>query len=85
MKYLISATEVYRVKTVEEVEALHTELKNDNNFILEAFSYKTKHQKSKGENIDEWQLITVKKVFNEEKEPVSEIQVKYSYPGAWNA
>lgn len=84
MKYLISATEVYRVKTVEDVEKLHAELKNDNDFTLEAFSYKTKYQKSKGDIIDEWQLVTVKKVFNEEKEPISEVQVNYSYPGAWN-
>ena len=31
MKYLISETDIYRVATVEEVEALHEELKNNNN------------------------------------------------------
>ena len=54
MKYLISATEVYRVKTVEDVEKLHEELKLDTHFTLASFSYKTRYQKSKGEIIDEW-------------------------------
>lgn len=80
MRYLINATETYRVKTVEEVERLHEELKLDSNFTLASFSYKTKYLKSKGDIIDEWQLVTAKKVFNDEKEPDSEIEVSYGYP-----
>jgi hypothetical protein len=83
MKYLINATEVYRVKTVEDVEKLHEELKMDSHFTLASFSYKTRYQKSKGEIIDEWQLVTVKKTFNDEKEPYSEIEVDYTYPGGF--
>ena len=83
MKYLISATEVYRVKTVEDVEKLHEELKMDSHFTLSSFSYKTRYQKSKGEVVDEWQLVTVKKTFNDEKEPYSEIEVDYTYPGGF--
>lgn len=77
MKYLVSTTEVYRVGTVEEVEALHEELKNDSNFTLTAFSYKYKCQKQKGEIIDEWQQVTVKKAFNEEKNPDAEVEINY--------
>lgn len=77
MKYLISETDVYRVATVEEVEALHEELKNDSHFTLASFSYKTKVQKQKGDIIDEWQQVTVKKVFNDEKEPYSTVDVTY--------
>lgn len=79
MKYLIRTTDVYRVKTVEEVEALHEELKKNTNFTLTSFSYTTKYQKSKGEIIDEWQLVTAKKQFNEEKEPYSEVDIRYTY------
>lgn len=75
--YLISATDVYRVATVAEVEALHDELAKDVNFTLTAFSYKTKQIKQKGEVIDEYQLVTAKKVFNEEKDPISSVQVHY--------
>lgn len=77
MKYLISQTDTYRVDTVEEVEKLHEELKNDRYFTLTSFSYKTKVQKAKGEIIDEWQLVTAKKEFNNEKEPDRHIAVKY--------
>lgn len=74
MNYLISKTEVYRVPTVEAVEELHTKLKNDPNFELEGFAYKTKFLKQKGEIIDEWQLVTVKKKYNDEKDPLYGIE-----------
>lgn len=77
MKYLISATDVYRVATVEDAERLHEELKNDGNFTLASFGYKTKFIKQKGEVIDEYQLVTAKKIFNEEKEPYSSVEIKY--------
>lgn len=83
MKYLISAIENYRVSTVDDVEKLHEELKQDNNFILASFSYKTKYLKSKGEILDEWQLVTVKKIFNDEKEPCSSIDVQYMTSGGF--
>lgn len=77
MKYLINSTDVYRVATVEDAERLHEELKNDNNFTLASFGYKTKYIKQKGEIIDEYQLVTAKKIFNEEKEPYTTIEVRY--------
>ena len=77
MKYLISTTDVYRVTTVAEVEQLHEELINDTHFTLNAFSYKTKQIKQKGEIIDEYQLVTAKKLFNDEKEPGTNIDIKY--------
>ena len=77
MKYLISTTDVYRVPTVAEVESLHEELINDTHFTLNAFSYKTKQIKQKGEIIDEYQLVTAKKLFNDEKEPGTNIDIKY--------
>ena len=77
MKYLLSVTDVYRVPKVEDVEALNEELSKDVNFTLSAFSYKTKYVKLKGEIIDEYQVVTAKKVFNDEKEPVNSINVRY--------
>lgn len=77
MKYLISTTDVYRVPTVAEVEQLHEELINDTHFTLNAFSYKTKQIKQKGEIVDEYQLVTAKKLFNNEKEPDTNIDIKY--------
>ena len=77
MKYLLSCTDVYRVPTVADVEALHEELSTDKNFTLTAFSYKTKLIKVKGEVVDEYQVVTAKKVFYEEKDPISSIKVYY--------
>lgn len=77
MKYLISTTDTYRVDTVEEVEQLHEELKNDKYFTLSSFSYKTKFVKAKGEIIDEYQLVTAKKEITDEKEPDRQLKVKY--------
>lgn len=77
MKYLINTVDTYRVSTVSEVERLHEELKNDSSFELVSFSYKTKQIKSKGEVIDEYQLVQAKKVFTDEKNPTEEINVYY--------
>lgn len=77
MKYLINSTDTYRVATVADVENLHEELKNDTHFTLISFSYKTKYIKVKGEIVDEYQLVTAKKSFNEEKEPDSIIEISY--------
>lgn len=83
MKHLINTIETYRVDTVEEVEKLHEEMKNDSCFTLASFSYKTKYLKSKGEVIDEWQLVTAKKVFNDEKDPEVNYNITYSVGGSF--
>ena len=77
MKYMINDTTVYRVDTIAEVEQLHDELANNPKFDLVSFSYKTKYIKSKGEIIGEYQLITAKKVFTEEKDPSIQYDVEY--------
>ncbi len=76
-KYMISDTTVYRVGTVDEVELLHEELANDPTFDLVSFSYKTKQLKQKGEIVEEWQLVTAKKVFTDEKMPNAQVDVNY--------
>ena len=77
MKYLINTVETYRVATVDDVETLHEQLKQDSRFTIVSFSYKTKQVKQKGEIIDEYQLVSVKKLFNDEKEPIATIEVDY--------
>ena len=77
VKYLINDVTTYRVETVKDVEKLHEELLADPSFELTAFSYTTKYIKVKGEIVDEYQIVKAKKVFNNEKEPDSMIDVKY--------
>ena len=74
---LLSCTDVYRVPTVADVEALHEELSSDTNFQLTAFSYKTKYVKVKGEIVDEYQVVTAKKVFDDEKDPIRNVKIHY--------
>ena len=77
VKYLLNDVTTYRVATIEDVEALHEELLADESFDLTAFSYTTKYIKVKGEIVEEYQVVKAKKVFNNEKEPESYIDVRY--------
>ena len=78
IKYLLSATNTYRVHTVAEVEALHEELKNNPDFELVQFSYTTKDIKVKREIVDQYQVVKAKLVFTNEKEPEVMYEVEYS-------
>ena len=73
-KYVINNVVTYRVETVEEVELLHDQLSNDSRFQLTQFSYTTKYIKSTDE---EYQVVKAKLVFNEEKSPSVDVDIKY--------
>ena len=77
MKYLVNTTEVYRVENMEAVEVLQEEVNSDNRYEVASFSYKAKNKKQKGEIIDEWYQVTIKKVFNDEKDPYTSVTVNY--------
>lgn len=77
MKFLLNSVDTYRVETVEEVERLHEALKNDTNFTLISFSYKTKEIKIKGEVVETYQVVSAKKMFTEEKNPEVQVEIVY--------
>ena len=77
MNYLVSVVETIRVPNVNEVEKLHTSLKNDNRFELKKFEYSHKEVKSKGEVIDEYELVKATLVFNAEKEPCCSVEIDF--------
>lgn len=77
MKWLIKVVETYVVPTVKEVENLHEEFSHDRHYQLTGYSYKTKEVKSKGQVIDEYQVVTATKMFNQEKEPCYDCEIKY--------
>ena len=77
MKYLCQIVETIRVSTVSEVEKLHTEFKEDNRFDLKKFEYTHKEVKSKGEVIDEYELVKATLVFNNEKEPSNLVNIDF--------
>ena len=76
--YLVKTTDVYRVDSVGEVEQFHKDLKGDAHFELESFAYQQKQVKQKGEIVDEYCLVTVKKKFNDPKEPTSDVSISYN-------
>lgn len=78
MKYLITTTEVYRVDTEAEAQALIEAAKTDNHFILNKYVSEYKERKSKGEVIDEYFKVSLVKSFTDIKEPDSQVSVEYT-------
>ena len=76
-KYLVSATEVYRVDNEESAAALIDEAKAETKYIWAKYSSVKKEKKAKGEIVDEWYQVTLVKKFNDEKDPISNIDVNY--------
>ena len=76
-KYLVSATEVYRVDNDESAAAIIDEAKAETKYILAKYSSVKKEKKAKGEIVDEWYQVTLVKKFNDEKDPISNIDVNY--------
>ena len=77
MKYLINCTNTVRFDSLGEVERFHEELKHENMFQLNTFSYTVKEIKQKGEIIQEYYLVKYKITFANEKEPEDEYEVEY--------
>lgn len=77
MRYLTKVVETYRLPNEKAVEEFLQELKSDDRFEIGKYSSTKKERKQKGEVIDEWIHFEVTKLFNEEKEPDTEIEVDY--------
>ena len=76
-KYLLKVENVYRVPTVDDALKLRADLEKTEFGELVSFSYTTKYIKAKGEIVEEYQVVTAKKTFNDEKEPETHIGVQY--------
>lgn len=81
MKYLISTTEVYRVDDEPAVATLIENAKHDSSYELAKYSSTKKEKKSKGEVLDTWYQVSLTKKFNDEKEPISDVDVRYVNAG----
>ena len=77
MEYLVSTTEVYRVDDEASAASLIEKAKHDSMYELAKYSSVKKEKKSKGEIVDEWYQVTLVKKFNDEKDPISNINVNY--------
>lgn len=81
-KYLINVTETYRVDNEDQAARLIEEAKNSNQYTLSKYSCVHKERKQKGEVIDEWYRLTLTKVFDDEKEPFSNVEITYDTEGS---
>lgn len=76
MKYLLNVVETYRVPTVKEALEMRDEMNSANEYELQSFQYTTKFDKKTEE---EYQIVKVKKIINNEKDCISNVQVEYHY------
>ena len=77
MCYTLKTTNIYRVPTVEDALALREHLESTSKGELTGFKYVTKYIKSKGEIVEEYQVVSATLVFTEEKEPDRTVTVSY--------
>lgn len=77
MRYLCETTEKYRVDTESEAKAFIEDQKQNHRYALKKYASELKERKIKGEIVDQFYQVTLVKVFNDAKEPVEEIEVKY--------
>lgn len=73
-KYLVSTVETYRVDTEAEVTRVIEEAKSDSSYELAQYISKRKDIKKTDETY--WEL-SLKKIFNDIKDPISTIEVNY--------
>ena len=83
MKYLLNTTEVYRVSSEAEAEALINAAKIESGYILSKYSSQFKERKQKGEVIDSYFKVTLVKEFNNEKEPMVNVDITYNEGSAF--
>lgn len=72
IKYLIKATNEYRVETKEDADALHKQIEEEatnNGWVLSGWTETYKTRKSQGEIVEEWFVCKSTVVFNDAKEP----------------
>lgn len=76
-KFLTTITEIYRADSEFEAERIISEAKEDNRFTLHKYNCEAKERKQKGAVIDSYFKVTLTKIFNDEKEPQSNVDVIY--------
>ena len=82
MKYLLEVTENYRVDTDAEAKQLIEDAKGGNALVKKSTS-QYKERKKKGEVVDAWYKVTIVKVFTDEKEPNTQVDISYDSGSAF--
>ena len=75
--FLIKTVEVYRADSEKEATKLIEEAKRSNKYILSKSTSTLKERKQKGEVVDAWYKVELHKVFDDEKDPIGDAEIKY--------
>ena len=76
-RHLINVVETYRVDSEDEVARMIKEAKENDTFELIKHNSAKKERRQKGEIIDAWYRVSLTKLFDDEKEPISEVSIEY--------
>lgn len=79
-KSLISTVETYRLETEDDVNAFKQEQREEADsvgYTINNFNITLKEQKSKGEVVDSWYIVSIKKVFEDPKDIIRYIEKVY--------
>ena len=70
-KALVSTVESYRLETEDEVNKFKLEQQEEADkigYIISNFNISLKEKKSKGEVVETWYIVSIKKIFEDPKE-----------------
>ena len=76
-KYLIATSEIYRFSSESEVEQFLQKQKQSSQFEIKKYTSSKKQSKIKHEIVDEWYRVEITKVFNDEREPNTNVDIDY--------
>ena len=79
--FLIKTVEIYRADSEAEATQLIEEAKRSNKYILNKSTSTLKERKQKGEIVDSWYRVELHKIFDDEKEPIGDAEIKYTTGG----
>lgn len=77
MAYLIKTIETYRCRDEDEAKSFIDAMKENHQYEIIKHKMEKKALKAKGEIVDEWTRLEVTKIFNDEKEPYSDVVISY--------
>lgn len=82
-KALVSTVESYRLETEDDVNRFKQEQREEADrigYVINIFNISLKERKSKGEVVESWYIVSIKKIFEDPKDIVRYIEdISYNF------
>ena len=82
-KALVSTVESYRLETEDEVNRFKQEQREEADrigYVINTFNISLKEKKSKGEVVETWYIVSIKKIFEDPKDIVRYLEsISYNF------